>query len=311
MTEYIIENEVLKVTIASKGCEIISAINKSTGREYIWDGSPDIWKRHAPILFPLIGRYKNDESSYKNQSYHMTQHGFARDMEFTIVSKSDQDIKMQLCETEETKMKYPFNFSLILGYELEGNIIKASYEVKNTNETEMYFSIGGHPAFAAPFSHMNSQGKPTAAGCELLFEMVESDELGKDSSAFVAEAEKIQYGLLHNGLLMDELYDFPLKDGKVTITEEFFDRDAYIIENYQCNRVSLLEEGKPYVTVEFDAPVFGVWSAAGKGVPFVCIEPWYGRTDRETFVGGLDEREWGNHLGKGELFSRQYKMIFQ
>ena len=94
--DYIIENAELIVTVSSKGCEIISARNKKTGCEYIWCGDPDAWKRHAPVLFPLIGRYKNDESIYDGKTYHMTQHGFARDMEFTLVSKTDTSIKMEL-----------------------------------------------------------------------------------------------------------------------------------------------------------------------------------------------------------------------
>ncbi|MDD3239169.1 MAG: aldose 1-epimerase family protein [Lachnospira sp.] len=298
--EYILENEILKVTVASKGCEIISVMNKEIGKEYMWCGNPDAWKRHAPVLFPLIGRYKNDESVHEGDTYHMTQHGFARDMEFSLVEQTATSIKMKLVENEETKMKYPFNFDLILGYELNENVVKATYELRNTNASDMYFSIGGHPAFAAPAGNKGEAGDDTAAGCELIFE----DENG-------AYTNRIQYGLLSSeGLLLDDLYDMSLSEGKTLITDDFFDKDALIIENDQCHKVSLMYYGKKFVTVEFDAPVFGIWSAAKKNVPFVCIEPWYGRTDRASFNGELKDREWGNTLKAGEVFDKAYRMIF-
>ncbi|MDO5402011.1 MAG: aldose 1-epimerase family protein [Eubacteriales bacterium] len=298
MAEYIIENECLKVTIASRGCEIISVVNKSNGREYIWNGSPEAWKRHAPVLFPLVGRYRDDESIYNGRSYHMTQHGFARDMEFSLVSKTDSEIKMSLTQTKETKIKYPFNFCLTLGYRLSGNNLIASYDVLNTSDTDMYFSIGGHPAFAAPLDSKDTEGRVTAAGCEMLFE-------AKNKKQF------LEYGLLNSeGLFIGESHKLQLEGGRVSITPEFFDADAYIVENSQFNSVSLLYRGKKFVTVEFDAPVFGIWSPAHKNVPFVCIEPWYGRCDRADFNKQLKDREWGNELSPQESFFREYKMIF-
>lgn len=291
MAEYIIENDVFKVTVNSKGCELSSVVRKSDNNEYMWDANPDAWKRHAPVLFPIVGKYKNDTVKYAGNEYHMSQHGFARDMEFTLVSQEDDSIVMKLVQNEETLSKYPFNFELECGFKLEENSLNVSWKVTNTNDTQMYFSIGGHPAFVRPAK------KGSLAGAQLEFDTKE---------------DSIKYKLLSSdGLVEDKIYDLPLTDGKTVITEEMFNKDALIVENNQAGKISILDGGKPFVTVEFDAPVFGVWSPVGKNVPFVCIEPWYGRADAVNFDGELENREWGNSLNAGEVFNKTYKVIFE
>ena len=95
------------------------------------------------------------------------------------------------------------------------------------------------------------------------------------------------------------------------ITGDLFDGDALIIENHQARKVSLVNPaGEVYLTVDFDAPLFGIWSPPRKQAPFVCIEPWYGRCDRESFAGELKEREWGQKLPPNEVFEKNYKITF-
>ena len=130
--QYKIYNDDFDVIIDSKGCEIISVVRKQDSKQYIWNGNPDAWKRHTPVLFPLVGRYKNDTSVYKGKEYHMTQHGFARDSEFSLVHKEDNVIIMKLISSEETKQKYPFDFELMITHRLSGNNISTIWEVKNT-----------------------------------------------------------------------------------------------------------------------------------------------------------------------------------
>jgi galactose mutarotase-like enzyme len=156
----------------------------------------------------------------------------------------------------------------------------------------MYFSIGGHPAFAAP------EGKDSCAGCMI---HIQTDE------------DALCYKLLNSdGLVEEKVYQQPLdKDGCITITKDMFDKDAWIVENKKIHQVSLLEDGKPFVTVDFNSPVFGLWSPVGKGVPFVCIEPWYGRADAKDFSGNLNDREYGNALAAGAGFIAEYVMTYK
>ena len=291
MKDYVIENEQLKVTVRSSGCEIVSVIKKSDGREFMWDGNPDAWCRHSPILFPHIGVYRDDKMTYEGKVYHSKQHGPVRNMEWTLVSHSDTEIFMTVNQTEDTLKEYPFDFKLTAGYKLDGNDIKVMWKVENTNEKEMFFSIGGHPAFACP------PGKNSMDGCEIRFE---------------TDADAIHYSLLNNvGQLVDGDNQLKLNDKKFTIDKKMFDTSAYVIENNQTHQVSILNEGKPFVTVKFEAPVFGLWSPAKKDMPFMCIEPWYGRADRHDFVGELKDREWENQLAPGKTFEKAYHIIFE
>ena len=116
--------------------------------------------------------------------------------------------------------------------------------------------------------------------------------------------------LSNDGLLEDKCYVMKLENKAVTITQDFFDKDAYIVESSTIKRVSLVKDDKTIVTVGFDTPVFGLWSPVGKGVPFVCIEPWNGRTDRTDFDGDLTKREWSNKLAPGKEFVSGYKVQF-
>lgn len=290
MTEYIIENKNLKVTVSSYGAEIISVISKEDGKEHIWNANPGAWKRHAPVLFPLVGKYKDDKSKYNDKEYSMTQHGFARDMEFELLSKSENSISMNLLANDETFKKYPFDFELICTYVLKDNSIFVGWNVVNKGNETMYFSIGGHPAF------------------------IGSNDTLKDASiVFNDVKDEITYRLLNDkGLIVRNDFIMNLTaDGSVKLSEDFFDRDAYVFENSQSKSISLVEDGKKIVTVNFDAPVFGIWSAAKKNVPFVCIEPWYGRTDGEDFDGDITSREWGNVLNAGSTFNERYEIVIE
>lgn len=285
--QYTISNDTFEVLVDSKGCEITSVIRKNDGKQYIWSGEPSVWKRHTPVLFPLVGRYKNDTTVYEGREYHMSQHGFARDTEFTLVRQEENIVVMKMTSNEQTKEKYPFDFELTITHRLSDNNINTIWEVHNTGDKKMYFSIGGHPAFVC---------KNDCVGAQIRFE---------------TEQEEINYKLLSkDGLLLPQEYKMKLSDKNITIKKEFFDKDAYIVENSGIKRVSLSSECEPVVEVTFEAPVFGLWSAAGKGVPFVCIEPWYGRTDAIDSDGQLIHREWGNELESQKTFLGGYKIKF-
>ena len=90
-----------------------------------------------------------------------------------------------------------------------------------------------------------------------------------------------------------------------------FDKDALIVEGGQAHGISLCHpNGSAYITVRTDAPLFGLWSPAGKNAPFICIEPWYERCDAVGFDGVLSEREYSNTLPAGEIFNAEYKVEF-
>ena len=284
---YQLKNEALTLEIDAHGAEMKSLKDNQTGQEYLWDGDPAFWKRTSPVLFPLVGNYRDKESVYQGKTYTMSQHGFARDMDFAVTEEKDQEIWFALQETPETKEKYPFDFKLSIGYRLENRTVQVIWKVENTNRETMYFSIGGHPAFVCPVP-----GKGKQPEYALRF-----DTEGPVVSSLIGEG----------GLLTEEKVEYPLTDQKLQIAEDLFARDALVIEQDQAHKVSLVDPtGNAYVTVRFDAPLFGIWAPKGGKAPFVCIEPWYGRCDRADFSKKLEEREWGNTLEAGGIFEKSY-----
>ena len=150
-----LDNGKITARIASFGAELQSLKDAGSGREYMWSGDPAYWKRVSPVLFPLVGNYKNKKTSFGGQEYAMSQHGFARDREFTRISGTDTEIWLALDSDEETRKSYPFDFRLELGYRLKDRTLEVLWRVKNTDSRKIWFSIGGHPAFACP---LNEEG---------------------------------------------------------------------------------------------------------------------------------------------------------
>ena len=282
-----LRNDSLTVQISEFGAELTSMCNNATGREYIWQGDPAFWKRHSPILFPIVGSLWERQYRYKSKLYGMYQHGFARDMDFELIQESDSSAYFQLRSTEETRGVFPFNFKLSVRYILRDNWLAVEWHVENCSRKEMHFQIGAHPAFNFPDFDPNTSERGFFA-----FDKTE----GLD---YIRIAEK--------GCVSKQTYPLPLVDGLMPIDTHTFDIDTYILENSQISRVSLLDKSrKPYLSVLFDAPVLGLWSPAGKNAPFVCIEPWFGRCDEVGYKGTFENREWTNHLPIGGIMSFIY-----
>ncbi len=294
MSVYSLQNNIIKIEVEEIGAELTSIFHTPTNTEYLWNADPAYWKRHAPILFPVVGSLKNKTYTSQGQTYTLPQHGFARDMNFNLTSQTTNELWLSLEATEDTKKVYPFDFRLELGYRLEENQVTAIWRVINTGYDEMFFSIGGHPAFLCPLKDGERQ-----ADHYILFD---SDQ-------------PIHYLLVdENGLVVkkpfSEQHILTTEDGFLPIYTHLFDRDALIIEENQFHRISLADSNKkPYLTVSFDAPLFGLWSPAKMNAPFVCIEPWYGRCDAADFIGNLEEREYGNRLNPGEVFEASYTIL--
>ena len=198
---------------------------------------------------------------------------------FTLVEKAENKLSFELLSNEDTLKKYPFSFRLICSFELKDNKIIVGWKVENTDNQKIYFSIGAHPAFY----------------CE------------KSKTVLSMNGRDLQYNLINaDGLYTSPKYDV---ENQFVLHDSVFDNDALIIENSDVNEISLVDEYKPYLTMKFDAPLFGIWSPAKKNAPFVCIEPWFGRCDAEDFEGDITEREWGNSLDIGETWYKEYEII--
>lgn len=290
MALHTLQSGAIRVILSDAGAEIMQIEDILTGRNYLWYGDGAYWGRRSPVLFPFVGGLKNKTYKYAGREYAMGQHGFARDREFHMTEHDVDTIWFELKADEESMKVYPFRFRLEVGYHLENRTIRVMWRVTNEDKKTMFFSIGGHPAFMCP---IDGQGKQT--DYYLLFDNRETLSYGKLSA---------------NGLLESQGHKLDTCGGCMPITEHLFDEDALVIEDGQVHQVSLAgKDKKPYLTVKFDAPLLGLWSPAKKHAPFVCIEPWYGRCDRESFDGMLADREHGQELRPGKAFEAEYTII--
>ena len=292
MAEFFLKNDELAVKISSRGAEIRSVLDNETGREYMWQADPAFWGWTSPVLFPIVGNVADDKFRYAGKTYEMKQHGFARRSEFEEASVEGADIGFALCDSADTLAVYPFKFRLEVGYALSGRTLKVIWKVSNTGDQDMYFQIGAHPAFNTP-----AQGSGDKKN---------ECYLGFDTN----KALDVSIKDLVLGGLTDEIRPYELSDGMLRITDDLFDIDTLIVEQDQAHKLVLLDSGKaPFVTVDFTAPLFGVWSPKPEA-PFVCLEPWYGRADKTYFKGELPERDYEQCLAAGETFEASYTITF-
>jgi len=151
-----IENELVSIKIKQTGAELCSYFDKTTNREIIWQADPNHWKRHAPILFPIVGKVENNEYRIADKEYSLNQHGFARDQSFNLINKSDNSILLEIEANDQLKKIYPFEFKLQVEYILNSKELQVLYRVMNSSSTEIYFCIGAHPGFNCPFDSVSN-----------------------------------------------------------------------------------------------------------------------------------------------------------
>ena len=263
-----LKNEVLTIRVAEKGAELQS-VKDSKGREYMWQAGPE-WPRHSPVLFPIVCSVNNETYRVDGNEYHLPRHGFARDMEFTLISQTDD--------------KATF-VNLAITYRLEGNRIHVIWHVENTDCREIHFQIGAHPAFNVPGGKLEGMIK------------LDNEEPMETLRSYADGS----YELTEVPLDADM--------GIMEISNNFFRNDSVKIHKSQTHRAMLMDtNGEPAVTVDYKTPVCAFWSPFGKNAPFVCIEPWYGLGDHRGFDGDFKDKPLMNHLLPGASFMSKYSI---
>ncbi|KAF1304781.1 MULTISPECIES: aldose 1-epimerase family protein [Enterococcus] len=288
----IIENDQLIAVIAEHGAELQSLKNKENQLEYIWKGDPEYWGKHAPLLFPIVGALKNDHYQYQGKNYTLPRHGFARNMDFEVVNHTAESVSFLLKSSEETRENYPFDFELYVHYELGGDGIQVRYEVINLSEEEMFFSIGGHPAFNVPLD--------PALSFEDYY------------LAFSPRKSRLILPLEGNYVNMDQR-TLGQTNTNIGLTHELFKNDALIYETKGLNSISICSEKSPHgVTLTYNnMPYVGIWSPTPKEAPFVCIEPWVGIADTLDASGDLVEKLGIQQLAGRESFQTKYAITLR
>lgn len=262
MTDYTLRSPDLSVKVSAKGAELQS-LKMADGLELLWQADPKVWARHAPHLFPIVGRLKNDTLRHEGKTYNMTPHGFARDLEFTCTAHSDTQCTMLLSDSEQTRARYPFAFELRITHALEGNTLIITYALRNPADTELLASVGTHPAFNWPL-------KPgiERSAHSMIFERDEPAPIRRVAS----------------GLIKAQSFPTPVKNRVLNLADELFVDDVVIFDKPNSRVLTYGAPGAPKIKVKFpDFPHLGIWTKPGAG--FVCIEPWQGHASPEDFDG--------------------------
>ena len=271
-----IKNLDFSAVINTKGAELIS-FKKNNNREYIWEGNPNFWGKHSPILFPIVGSLKNDSFTYNNKTYSLNRHGFARDRNFDVIDSSENSVIFSLKSDEDTLKVYPFDFELQLIYTLNDNNLNIAYKIINKDKVKIPFSIGAHPAFALPERFTNYS---------LLFEHEES----------------LISHQLEDGLISDKTIKIPYKDRKISLNYPLFENDALIFKTLKSKSVTILENNNSLLKVKYnDFKSLGLWTV--QQAPFICIEPWLGYSDTLKSTGSIFEKEALQILERNQTFN--------
>jgi galactose mutarotase-like enzyme len=272
-----LKNEFLTVGLNPFGAELTS-ITDTAGREYIWQGNPAVWNGHAPVLFPIAGRLLSDSYEFGGETYYLQKHGFARKNAFAIYHQEETEATFTFAATDETKRVYPFDFLLTVDFSLRGKTLIATHTVRNLGKTDMYFSLGAHPAF--------------------------NIEIG-DQVVF-SEKEDFTTHLFNELGLAEGTKCIGKDTDTVTITEHIFDGDALFFENLKSTGATIVsqKDGEILKMTYGKAPLLGLW--AKPGAPYVCIEPWHGFCDTMNVSGKLEEKPHIQKLGASESFTLEY-----
>ncbi|MBL0308367.1 MAG: aldose 1-epimerase family protein [Bacteroidetes bacterium] len=283
-----IENGLLRVKAREYGAELTSLYDLRSKTERLWQADEAIWGWHAPVLFPVVGRCLNDEIRINQRTFKMEKHGFARRSTFRLLELSDSKMVFSLTSDKDTLLSYPYLFEFLISYRLEAHCLLVSYEVVNKDDQDIYFSLGGHPAFAAPLYN---------------------DENYEDYYLEFEQTENVfRHKLNQDGFFTGEKDLVLNQERTINLKKDIFKNDALIFEGLKSNSVTLKSKKHPhYVKMNFDGfPFLGIW--AKENAPYVCIEPWKGCADTKNRPVDISNKEGIVLLETGKTFCITYKI---
>ncbi len=279
----VIENEHIRAEISPTGAELQSV--KKDGKEYIWQGDPQIWQGHAPILFPICGGLKDDSFVHKGKKYFLEKHGFANKSDFELEELTKESAVFLLRDSEETLKHYPFHFEMRIRYTLLACGIKSEYRVTNTGDETMYFSLGAHEGYLCPGG---------IEGYSVKFE----------------HKENLAASYLDGSLLRRDTYTVMENSDVLPLKNEYFAEDALVFLNLKSRRASLTSnETKRRIDVNFnDFDYLLLWTKSG--AEYLCIEPWCGIPDFVDTNSNIAEKAGVIPLAPGKTEVKTHEIVF-
>ena len=280
----VLSNDIVTLEVNEHGAEPVSLVKD--GREYMWTADAAFWNRHAPILFPAVGKPFDNTVHIGGKAYSIKQHGFARDCQFVEAAPG----LLRLAEPTDPGV-YPYRFGLEARYSLEGSSVKIEWSIENQGDEDMYAQIGAHPGFLMP----GYDPADEIHGYVRYF-----DKNGTPVSPVMVSG--LDGG---NRVPLPEPVSIP---ADMPVRNDTFAHDALIFENGQVATTELCDKaGTPVLRVECpQAEAYGIWAPNKPGCPFVCLEPWCGICDRKGYTGDVSGRDCIQRIAPGETYSFTY-----
>lgn len=267
MSHYTLHSPDLSIKLASHGAELQS-LKTAAGLELLWQADPKVWARHAPHLFPIAGRLKNDTLIHEGKNYSLTSHGFARDLEFTCVEQSARHCTLLLSDSEQTRARYPFAFELRITHLLQAKTLTIAYNLRNPAQHDLLASVGAHPAFIWPLQ--------------------DGIERSAHTLTFLQE-EAAPIRRVQEGLLKTQSFPTPVQGRELHLKDDLFVDDVVIFDTLKSRSLTYSAPGAAKLRFDFaDFPHLGIWTKPGAG--FICIEPWQGHASPADFSGEFRDK---------------------
>lgn len=288
---HMIENEYLKIVVSEYGAELQSIYHKKREKEFLWQGDGTYWNRKSPVLFPIVGKLAQNTYYVKGREYHLSRHGFARDMQFEIVEHTKDKLKFILKANEQTMAVFPYEFKLSISYRLIDHQILVKYKVYNNSPHLMYFSIGAHPAFNTNLSENGIEDYYL----DFMKEVTLKSKVLDPEVGLLTKDEEL---IVNQSRTLDLSYDL-------------FKNDTLIFEG--VDRVKLKNKlNDEEILLEFpDFPLLGVWtSQQAPKCPFIAIEPWHGVADYVGSPRELIDKPYIESLLPNHKFKTELRMAF-
>ena len=277
---------------STTGGELISY--KRNGQEYVWEGLPEYWPSHAPLLFPTVGSTIDGSVKFDGTAYPLPKHGFARKHEFRLLEETENKLVYELFDSPASHEVYPYKFRLLITHTISDEGFSTEYTVENVDSKPIWFCIGGHAGFRCPMKDGEK-----FSDYKLIFDTVENED--------------VIYTTNYGGGYIDA--SLPVTD-KLKNTNEWdlnyddYDVDVLLTKKLKSHSVKLVNRntGKG---IDFDFTGFkalGIWTPPKKHAPFVCIEPWNGLPAHLGETGNFEDKPYAIKRGVGEKYSVGYSM---
>ena len=284
-----LSNDILTLEVATHGAEMVSL--RKQGHELLWTGDDAYWNRHAPILFPAVGKPYNNELHIDGTPYPMKQHGYARDSEFHVDDGARTATSMTMQALFPAGGSYPYRLGLTVDYRLVGSTVEAVWTVENRDEHDAYFQIGAHPGFLLP-----DYRRDDAVHGYVRYYSRDGQPVQPVIVSGLADGNRIR------------LAEPQTVEQMMPITGDTFAHDALMFEDGQVTCAELCDKHRhPVLRVDCpQAEAFGIWAPHKAGCPFVCLEPWCGICDPQGFAADISCRQYIHRLAPAGRYTFTY-----